>query len=131
MLGKTSPGIEPGAQSALHALAAHVSFVAHFLPHAPQFASSFVRSAQYSTTPPSAPGRVQRNSPEGHVDWHAPLAHTKPAAHAFPHRPQSFGSVCRFTHALPQAVVAPAQRIVHTPATQPSPTAHVFAHDPQ
>jgi hypothetical protein len=60
----------------------------HGLPHVPQFALSFCKSAQYAA-PPSPPHSVWLLV---HVAWHAPFTQICPLVQTFPHWPQLLSS---------------------------------------
>jgi len=74
-------------QSETHLLAAHTVSTVHAVPHAPQFALSFVVSVH------AVPHSVV--VPE---HTHAPAVHVKPVVQALPQVPQFIPSVIRSVH---------------------------------
>ena len=77
-------------------------------PHAPQFAGSMVRSAQYD--PPVADGHIAgavAGQPPGIVPPQMPPTQATPMGHIAPHLPQLPASLSRFVHISPPATKQP------------------------
>ncbi len=71
----------------MHALLTHTSPLLHAWPQLPQFAVSFVVSAQYGA-PASGVHSVSPPPSEAHVRLHFPFEHTSPTLHWTPQPPQ-------------------------------------------
>jgi hypothetical protein len=116
--GQSAALLQPATQTPL----THVVPVAQTLPQAPQLCESPLMFVSQ----PFAGSRSQSAYPARQAwTWHWPatqMAVPFGSTHTFPHVPQLFASVDRFTQAAPHAVV-PAGHVVHVPSTQTEPAA--------
>ncbi len=62
---------------------------------------------------------------------HAPFVHVAPAAHALPHLPQFFTSVCVFEHVPEQFICGAVQVVAHVPLLHACPIVQAVPHAPQ
>jgi len=106
----------------------------HALPHAPQFAGSWSRSAQIASppAPQSARGAGQTATPVG---TQLPVRHRSPDAHASPQAPQFDGSFWRSVQAAeapePQMPSGAAHVMAHAPSEQTLPDGQALSQAPQ
>lgn len=95
----------------------------HMVPHAPQFARSFVVSVQRS---------VQNICPVGHAMPHVPALQLCPPPHTVVHEPQCAGSVIRSMHSAPQSICVPGHVAAeHEPLEHTWPAGQAWPQLPQ
>lgn len=118
----------------VHVPFVHVAPVAHWFPHAPQFAALVLVSTHVCVVPPPPPKPpppcvVHSVCPDAHPSVHAPLTQVWSPVQRFPHAPQ-FVLLDVVSTQVPLQLVSPPPQ-THWPFEQLEPVPQALLHAPQ